>query len=275
MCVLYYCLYSVRLCWHIIFLKPKKQIVLQDKKRRPSIIAALTQEIVAVTTDFSGMELTLYGFVKGLEEGDDIIILTKGPQQKVQVMQKKRIFGVWVNINPVEFNKTPLFYNTMSTRPLDLISSFSSRRRLELGLEHIKFSTPETLKFEIRYGVPVLAVGKGVSLINYRNAIIHENKRSKLYLDNPFGVEIVEGGLFRAVIPLPSTTPIGEYQILIYLMRKGQEIANRKTHFQVMKVGLERMIYQMAHKQPVLYAFLAIFIAIFAGWLANIIWTRR
>ena len=272
--ILFFCFFSAFV--HAEHIPPEEASHFEgDREESPRISAALTQETVAITADFSGTDLTLYGVVKGLKEGDDMIVVTKGPQHEVRVMQKKRIFGVWVNTNPVVFEKTPVFYITTATRPLDLASSFASRRRLGLGLEHIKLSVPDTLKFETRFGVPILSVKKGTSLIDYKDAVIKLNRKNRLYLNDHFGIEIMEGGLFRTTIPLPASTPIGEYQIFIYLMRQGKAVASREHTFRVMKVGLERLLYRMAHKQAVLYAFLTIFLAVFAGWFVNMVWARR
>ena len=73
-----------------------------------TIIADLSRKDVAITTDFHGTELLLFGAVKG-EEEDDIIVVFSGPQTKIASRKKEKVSGIWVNTKTVLWQNAPSF----------------------------------------------------------------------------------------------------------------------------------------------------------------------
>lgn len=240
------------------------------------IVAALTQDVVEIRSNFDGAELVLYGAARGLSEGDDIAVVVRGPERDLRVMRKQRTLGVWINRAPIRFESVPGYYAVAATRPLADFATFSALRRNEIGAAHLRLSAPETERTETRFGVADVRVSAlGAEIVDYRDAIIRAKAREGLISERPGGVELLDGGLFRAQVILPPTTPVGEYAADVYLFRDGEPIASRRTTLRVEKAGLERVIYDLAHNQSALYGLLAVIFAALAGWGAAEAFRRR
>lgn len=241
----------------------------------PGIVAALTQETVEIRSNFAGAELILYGAVRGLEDGDDIVVVVRGPAQDLRVMRKARTFGIWVNRAPVRFEDVPGYYTVASTRPLTDIGAFTALRRSGIGLDHLRLSAPETERQEVRFGVEVTVSEIGEEIADYRGAIARMRRNESLFSETSEGVDIIDGGLFRAVVALPPSTPVGEYTADVYLFRNGQPVALRSIGLDVHKAGLERIIYNFAYEHSMLYGLVAVALALLFGWGAAAIFSRR
>ncbi|MEO1038826.1 MAG: TIGR02186 family protein [Pseudomonadota bacterium] len=240
------------------------------------IVAALTQEVVEIRSNFDGAELVLYGAARGLREGDDITVVVRGPERDLRVMRKQRSFGIWINRAPVRFESVPGYYAVAATRPLSEFATFTALRRNEIGADHLRLSAPETERTETRFGVADVRVSDlGAEIVDYRDAIIRAKADEGLIAERAGGVELLDGGLFRAQVILPPTTPVGEYAADVYLFRDGVPIASRRTTLNVQKAGVERAIYDLAHNQPALYGLLAVIFAALAGWAAAEVFRRR
>lgn len=233
------------------------------------ISAALTQDVVEIRSNFAGADLTLFGAAAGLEDGDDIVMIVRGPHRDMRVMRKRRVLGIWINAAPVRFEAVPSFYAIASTRPLDEFATFSALRRNSMGMEHLRLSAPETERTETRFGVTDMRVSDlGADIIDYRAAVVRNKARQDLYAEAPGGVEIIDNGLFSARLFLPPVTPTGVYDTEVYLFRDGAPIARWSDTLEVVKAGAERAIYDLAHQHPLVYGVLAVIMAVLAGWIA-------
>ncbi len=248
-----------------------------DEGRPPvEIVAALTQELVEIRSDFTGVDFLVYGAITGLEEDDDIVVVVRGPQEDLRVMRKIRTLGIWVNRAPVRFENIYGYYAVASTRSLSRFATFSALRREVIGMEHLRLSAPDIEREETRFGVGGVLVSElGGEVVDYRRAIVRNRARDGLYVESPGGVEIIGGGLFRAAVRLPPVTPVGEYALDIYLFRDGVPIARHRTNLEVRKAGLEQTIYNFAHRHSALYGLVAVAIALLAGWGAAEVFRRR
>lgn len=232
----------------------------QTSPEAPMIMAALTQETVEIREDFAGAELILYGATRGLTIQDEIVVVLRGPDRDLRVMQRARTFGIWVNSAPREFEAVPSYYSIASTRPLDEIASPAALHRNGIGLQQLLTAPNQTESAESRA---------------YREAIERAGNRDQLYFSSPRGVDVLDGGLFRATLVLPPRTPVGSYDAEVYLFRDGRPIASRTTSLQVEKAGIERWVYELAHNWPLLYGLICVILAALAGYLAASIFNRR
>ncbi|MGJ3231966.1 MAG: TIGR02186 family protein [Oceanicaulis sp.] len=240
------------------------------------ISAALTQDVVEIRSNFAGAELTLFGAAAGLEPGDDIVVVARGPRRDLRVMRKERVAGIWINAAPVRFEAAPSYYAVASTRPLDEFATFSALRRNSIGMDHLRLSAPETERTETRFGITDVRVSDlGGDIVDYRAAVVRNKARQGLYAEAPGGVEIIDNGLFAARVQLPPVTPTGVYDVEVYLFRNGEPIAQRGETLEVVKAGAERAIYGLAHDHPLVYGVLAVIMAALAGWIAAVFGRRQ
>ena len=74
----------------------------------------------AIDSGFTGTNVLLYG---AIDKKGDIVVIVRGPTERVIVRRKDRIAGVWVNRDKMEFGGVPAFYAIASNRPIDEIAS--------------------------------------------------------------------------------------------------------------------------------------------------------
>jgi uncharacterized protein (TIGR02186 family) len=242
----------------------------------PAISAALTETTVRVNSDFRGDRIVLYGAVfDPAQRRSDVVVIVRGPDEPIRIARKSRAAGVWVNSRPVVFQGAPGFYIAASTRPLDDIARFGVLRRLEAGVDHLKFNAPDEQRVETRYGVRDVVVSRlGADYLDWRNAVVRLKEEQGLYAVEDRGVRFVDKGLFRAEIALPAEAPIGAYQVRILLFQNGQPVSEKDRSLSVEQVGVERALYLWAHQRPWSYGLAAMAFALGAGWAASAAFRR-
>jgi uncharacterized protein (TIGR02186 family) len=241
-----------------------------------AISAALTETTVRVNSDFRGDRIVLYGAVfDPARRPSDVVVIVRGPDEPIRIARKTRVAGLWVNSRPVVFQGAPGFYIAASTRPLDDIARFGELRRLEAGVDHLRFNAPDELRTETRYGVRDVVVSRlGADYLDWKNAIVRLKTGEGLYAVAEHGVRFVDKGLFRAEIALPAEAPIGRYEARILLFQNGQPVSEKVRTLTVEQVGVERALYLWAHQRPWSYGLAAMAFALGAGWVASTAFRR-
>jgi uncharacterized protein (TIGR02186 family) len=238
--------------------------------------AALTQSHVAVSSNFRGASIVLYGAVQSPpDQPADIVVVIRGPDQPVRLVRKTNVDGLWLSSHPVVFEGAPSFYESAANRKLGDITDFSTLRRLGLGVDHLTIDAPQGSRVETRYGVRDMVVNQlGGDYLDWLNAVIRLKQKAGLYQDEPDGVKFVDRGLFRAEIRLPPEAPTGRYIADVWLFRAGKAVSVRSRDLVVEKVGFERGVYLSAHRHPWLYGAGCVLLGLAAGWAASRIFRR-
>jgi uncharacterized protein (TIGR02186 family) len=174
------------------------------------------------------------------------------------------------------FEGAPGFYMTASTRPLSDIADFGQLRRLGVGVDHLRINAPEESRTVTRYGVRDVVVSRlGEDYLDYRRAVIRLREAASLYNTDPAGVKFVDAGLFRAELELPTVAPTGQYFAEVWLFQEGEPVSVSNLTLTVEKVGLERDVYEFAHRRPWSYGILVVLLAAFMGWGASRVFRRQ
>lgn len=226
------------------------------------VIAALSHNNVAITADFDGSEILIFGAIKRdapIIEGEelDIIITVAGPSLPVLVRRKARVLGIWVNTDAVEVDAAPSFYAIATTSPLEEILSQTA-----------------DLRHDITINKAVRSVGAPSNITdseNFTEALIRIRGEEKLYQLLEGAVDLSSDTLFRTSIALPANLTEGTYKTRFLLVRDGKVVNQTEASIEVRKVGLERWLYNLAHQHSLIYGIMSLFIAIFAGWGASAI----
>ena len=87
------------------------------------VVAGLSQNRIAITANFDGSEIMIFGAVRREApppEGGplQVIVTVTGPSEPVIVRRKARVFGVWANTEAVEVDAAPSFYAVATSAPL-------------------------------------------------------------------------------------------------------------------------------------------------------------
>lgn len=234
----------------------------------------LTTHQVAISSNFTGATITLFGAIQrkptsatldlAEQTRDDIIVVVRGPMDDVTVRRKERTAGIWINRAAVVFENVPGFYFVASTRPLDEIVSQSMLHLNEIGTDQLSLTKHRPLTDEL----------SKAEIEAFRQAIVRQRVQEGLYGEAEGGVLLQDNTLFSMRVRIPANVPVGEYVAQVLLIRDGVVIGSNSLRPSVNKTGIERAIYRFAHIFPFFYGVTAVMIAIFAGWIASVIFRR-
>ena len=228
------------------------------------VVSALSQNRVSITALYDGSEIFVYGAIKReappSDDPVDVIITVAGPLEPVVVRRKKRVFGIWANVDAVEIDHAPSFYTVASSAPLG-----------EILTEVADLTHKVTIERLIR------SVGAPSNIFDapsFSEALIRIRQDMGLYSVVSESLSIAERSLFGTRVSLPANLVEGNYTTRVFLVRDGKVINETSNMILVQKVGLERWIYTLAHEKPLVYGILAVFLAVFTGWAASLMFRR-
>ena len=224
------------------------------------LVAQLSKEEVAITANFDGSEIFIYGAIKNENSNKttdplEVVITVSGPTEKLHVRKKSKHAMIWLNTETIEIDSAPSFYAVASTGALKEV-----------------LNNTENLKYKISIREVIRSIGNPATIQNptdFTEGLIRIRSENKLYQDLDNSISLTDETLFATTINLPSNLVEGEYTIRFLLARDGKVIDQLSTTIPVNKVGLERWIFDLSRQQPLIYGLLSLFIAISAGWLAS------
>ena len=225
-----------------------------------TVVLGLSQHEVAITTDFRGSHLWVFGAVRReapmpARDGLAVIVTVAGPSLPVDVRRKERRYGIWLNVDKVHLTRVPSFYAVATTGPLDTI-----------------LSPDVDLRYHISVARQIGTVGGAdgpEDVQAYTDALERIRASESLYQSLEDTVALDEQTLFSTSLALPSNIVEGTYRARIFLLRDQKVLDWAETGIEVRKVGLERWLFLFAHQQPFWYGVMSLVIAVVAGWLAS------
>jgi uncharacterized protein (TIGR02186 family) len=230
------------------------------------LVTDISEHLISISSDFTGTELLLFGAIGGADEHGrgDVVVVIRGPQQRMLVRKKKKRSGIWVNTQPVTFHDVPGFYAISSSAPLEDIAAPTLLNRHQIGLEHLQIH-PEANSREAVLEDPE-------RLADYRDAVIRGLSKQGLFQQETDSMRFMSDTLFRTRISFPANVPVGTYRAEVYLIRDGHVVPGgaQSSPIFIDKVGIGRAVYNFAHRQPIIYGIVAVLLALFAGWIAAV-----
>lgn len=227
----------------------------------------LSTDRVAITADFSGADLTIFG---ALENPDplisrqgryDVIVVLEGPARSVVVRRKSRVLGMWINTSSETFVNVPVSYSMATTRQPQDITEPNSYRQLSLGINNI-YIEPEDKR------------GNPMTIDEFTDALRERKQALGLYSDNIGGVQFLSQNLFRATLHLAPNVPVGTHKARAFLFRNGLFIKESSTQLAIVKSGFEQTIFRFATDHGFGYGMFAIGLAMLTGWLGRIVFRK-
>lgn len=241
--------------------------IAQVPAEREKIEIGLSTNVVTITSDFSGADLTIFGALDNadplvqLQGRYDIIVVLEGPNRPIVVRRKERVFGMWINMDSVPFNNVPISYSVATTRMPQDITADKSYKQLALGADHIFLE-------------PLKADSDPITIETFGEALRGVKKRTGLYSVRPGGVQFLSKSLFRATLALPANVPVGFHKARAFLFKEGVFIHATSSGLQIVKSGLEQAVYDAAHDYGFFYGIFAVALAILTGWLGRLLFRR-
>ena len=231
----------------------------------PQLVPDVSQRTVEIRFSFTGAELLLFGAIlypggRVPDEPVDIIVVLKGPSQAVTVREKQNLAGIWVNADSIDFRSAPSFYAVASSRPIGEIVDERTAAIYEFGLSKLQLSPAAFSNVE--------EIGR------FANGLNDLRHRNGLYLEAQDAVEITDGVLYRARLPLSARVITGTYTAETFLVQDGRVLAAAVREIEVHKTGFERAIGVFAEEHGVAYGLIAVLAALAMGLFAGFVGGR-
>jgi uncharacterized protein (TIGR02186 family) len=233
---------------------------------KPVLVPDISARQVQIRYSFSGAQLLLFGAVvypggRPPAKPTDIAVVLRGPVQPILVREKQKIAGIWMNADSDRFRSAPSFYAVASSRPIRQLVDDRTASIYELGLHNLQLSPgggalPEKER-------------------RFEAGLLDLRRRQGLYSENPQGVEITDGVLYRAVITIPSQVPVGTYTAETFLIDDGRVLAAATRDIQIDKSGFERYVALAARRHEGIYGLMSVALSLGMGWAAAAAFRRR
>jgi uncharacterized protein (TIGR02186 family) len=219
-----------------------------------TLAADLSSHLIAITTGFTGTEVTLFGATDG---GADVIAVVRGPEAEIAVRRKSRVAGIWMNTRRITFTAVPSFYAVYSNRPLAEIATPGLQALHQIGLENMHFVALEEGR-------------SAAEVAEFREALLAEQQRTGRYGKEAGRIAFLGDRLFRATIAFPASVPVGTYLVEVFLVRNKGVVSGQTTPLVVSQIGVDAEVYEFAQRRALVYGILAVVVAAVAGWLASL-----
>ena len=233
---------------------------------KPVLVPDISARKVEIRYSFTGAQLLLFGAIvypggRPPPRAADIVVVLRGPVQPILVREKQRILHIWMNADSNRFRSAPSFYAVASSRPVSKLVDDRTAAIYEMGLHNLQLSPgggalPEKER-------------------RFEAGLLELRKRNGLYSENPRGVEISGGVLYRATITIPSQVPIGTYTAETFLVDHGRVLAVATKDIEINKSGFERYVALAARRHEGLYGLAAVLLSLGLGWAAAAFFRRR
>lgn len=231
----------------------------------PMLVPDVSQREVEIQYSFTGADLLLFGAIlypdgRKPERPADVIVVLKGPDQSIRMREKQKVAGIWINADSMRFRSAPSFYAMASSRPIDRIVDERTAAIYELGLDKLQLSPA--------------SINDSAEQNRFQAGLVDLRQRAGLYLERPGAVEITDGVLYRARLPLSARVIVGDYTAETFLVQDGRVVAAAVRDIAIRKSGFERFMAIAADQWSLLYGLAAIALAVGMGWAAGAIARR-
>ena len=234
--------------------------------RAESLVSALSNGNIAITSSFDGETLSLFGNVEpsegrsgGVKGPYDVVIVVTGPSVDRVARLKTNNFGLWMNTEQVEFNPFPTFFQVLASNPVDKITDHE---------------TLEALRILPDAQARVSAVPQSLHVERFGDELVRLMTARGLFGINEAAVRFLSPTAYAAQLPLPADISNGLFITQSYLFKNGKLLTTRGDSFAVNKTGFERFLFTSAHQYPVLYGLVCVLLALGTGWLGGVIFRR-
>ena len=240
---------------------------------KPTLVPDISARQVQIRYSFSGAQLLLFGAIaypdgRKPDRPAEIAVVLRGPVQPILLREKKKIAAIWMNADSTRFRSAPSYYAVASSKPIRDLVDDRTASIYELGVHNLQLSPgggslPERER-------------------HFEAGLLDLRTRQGLYSQNPHGVEISDGILYRALVTIPSQVPVGTYTAETFLIEPGADpqhsgkvVAVATRDIQIDKSGFERDVWLASRRHRFAYGLASVALSLGLGWAAAVAFRRR
>ncbi len=216
----------------------------------------LATDTIEISTFYNGTTLEVTGNVPA---DADVILQVSGPKHDVHLKEKGKVAGfLWMNKTDVSLENTPAVY--MLYTPAGSAEKFINPE-FAVGykalLQDITIEPATEDKMFIFDEYVKLMEKSGVYAIN--DAAIH------------YGDTGNDSKSYKATLNIPSKMSAGDYTVEAIAVRNGAVLSRKTENLNLELSGFPKIISNLAYGRPLLFGFMAVFIALGTGLIIGVI----
>jgi uncharacterized protein (TIGR02186 family) len=220
------------------------------------LVLNLATKTIQISTFYNGTTLEVTGSIPADE---DVVLQVKGPKKDVHLKEKGKVAGfLWMNKNDVSLENTPAVY--MVYVPAGSGKNFLST---ELGIGYAALVNDITI-------IPESA-DKAFIFAEYVKLM----EKSGGYIINDTAITYGKTGNgikdFSATLNVPSKMNAGSYIVEAISIKDSVVTSKAQEDLTLELTGFPALISSLAFGRPLLFGFMAVFIAVATGLLIGVI----
>ena len=216
-----------------------------------ALTCKVSPDAIAIDLTYHGTTLTVSG-VSDID--DDLLVKVSSKTGDVHLKYKGKASGLfWMKIGSMEFKNVPNVYMLYSTGPVKTLLDASSRTDKMIGYDAIRagaeMERSDGKEVEGKWFDEYLKFKKAEDLYTAQEGTIKRN-----------------GKEFSLTVDWPFQCPPESYTVDVFAVRDGKVVDQASAPFTVAQAGIVKQLSGMAFNNSALYGFVAVVIAMVAGF---------
>lgn len=237
---------------------------------RETVQADISTRRVAVTSNFTGTEIVVFGAVDYSRQPSpesgyyDVVVVVEGTPSRLVARRKERVLGLWLNTDSLAFQSVPNYYSIASTRPTEEIAPAAVLKAAGIGFDYVPMVLAKG----------VAETSNPADLKQFRDAVVRLKQREKLYSEVDYGATFIGRSLFRASVDVPANVTVGPFETRVFLFRNGELLSRYVARLNLEREGVEQYLYEAAFRFPLIYGLATVLLAVVSGLLASTLFRK-
>ena len=226
-------------------------------------LLTLRPQKLLISSFFHGDEIVVHAIVPSDQE---VALRIAGPQENIEVMEKGRVWGLWMNTQAVTFNHIPKVYLLWTSKRLSDLAGEDVIKGLKMDYASLvsdsletqdpqrkSFLIKELIKLKEHDGLYQIREGS-LAIKPYRQGVSNQ---------------------IEAHLPLPARIYPDSYYLELITFHQGEVTLQQRESLEVSLSGFPDQMYRWATQKGLLYGILAVIFATLAGLIIGIIFTSK
>jgi uncharacterized protein (TIGR02186 family) len=235
---------------------------IQAEPLNPGLQMTHPQKLL-ITSFFHGEEISIQALIPADHE---VALRMLGPEEDLHLLEKGRVWGLWMNVRQVTFHHVPKLYLLHTSKNLSALADQETRDRLRMDYRSLLSRSLGTDE------VP----SKSLLL----DQLIKLKEHDKLYQIQAGSIRIKslgDGSLDQidAKLPLPARISPGSYTLELISFYNGRGTLLQRKSIEVRLSGFPDLLYRLARENGLIYGVLAVVFATLSGLAIGVVFTSR
>jgi len=239
------------------------QLAIAQKRANSFATLKIKPQKVMIQTFYNGKDISVEAEVP--QDIEVVALSCEGPEETLNLMRKGRVYGLWMNVEEILFQKIPAIYFLVTSKKLTELYGKGEIRGIQLGYEGL-YSRIEIEKEK----------EKKKELFDQ---LIKLKESDRLYLVSEGSLKVTrlnnKINKITTTFYLPPKAPPGEYRINLFARKNSEINLIGNQTLTVEKKGLTAYLSSMAINHGLVYGVVAVIIAIISGLIVGVIFSSK